>query len=91
MDKSSSITDSPLVSTIPKKRSPTKSRKTKSIEKNKEDEKIVIKSTKIKWKKELIEVVNIISFKKYNLMNTHDNGTSNTIEEGKISCKCGIF
>ena len=89
MDKSGSISGSSQVSPIRKKKSPTKSRKPKSMDKKIDDERI-IRSTKILWKKELIEVVNIISYKKYNLFNTFDNEINN-LEENKVYCKCSIF
>ncbi len=94
MDKrgstSSSISGSTQLSNSPKKRrSPTKIRKPKTIEEKIENEKIV-RSSKIKWKKELTDVVIIMSFKKYNLLNTYDNNF-NTVEENKVGCKCNIF
>ncbi len=46
------------------------------------------KRKKVVWSKALVETIDVISFKKYNVENTHDDPN---YPKEKIKCKCIIF
>ena len=46
------------------------------------------KKRKIVWSKMLVDYISVESFKKYNLLNTHDDPN---YSKEKVKCKCSIF
>lgn len=47
------------------------------------------KKRKLTWKSNYVETVNVISYKRYNLENTHDDPNIN--KSNNVKCRCIIF
>ena len=58
--------------------------KSESLNKNSKQS----KRKKVTWSKAFVDTINVISFKKYNIENTHDDPN---FPREKIKCKCIIF
>ncbi len=65
-----------------------KKRKEETSNTNKEKSSISLKKKRVVWQKNLVAVVDVPSFKRYNLENCHDD--PNTVKE-KTRCNCLIF
>jgi hypothetical protein len=65
----------------PNKKSKAKENNGDTIQNNKTRKKVI-------WNKNFVKIVDVISYKKYNLANTHDDPSS--LKE-KVRCNCIIF
>ncbi len=85
IEKSTEISQSKSKTKSPNKANKQKdSIKTESFNKNSKQS----KKQKVVWNKALVETIDVISFKKYNIENTHDDPN---YPKEKIKCKCIIF
>ena len=85
-DSSTTIDKSPSKSKI---KSPNKQMKERGSIKNViESPNSKYKKSKIVWSKMLVDYISVESFKKYNLLNTHDDPN---YSKEKVKCKCSIF